>query len=115
MIRSIFLVLCFLPGFALADLPQRMMCNGQNPAWTLRIEDDTAVLNHVINTQMNLMLSTVAKGQLTPVALTFVGDRDTAIVVVHDRICGTALYEAQVLTQRGQTPILLTGCCEVTK
>ncbi|MDG1457865.1 MAG: hypothetical protein P8Q92_08265 [Pseudoprimorskyibacter sp.] len=115
MIRSIFLVLCFLPGFALADLPQRMMCNGQNPAWTLRIEDDTAVLNHLIKTQMNLMLSTVAKGQLTPVALTFVGDRDTAIVVVHDRICGTAPYEAQVLTQRGQTPILLTGCCEVTK
>lgn len=115
MIRSSFFVLFFFPGLASADLPQQMVCSGQNPEWVLKIEDETALLDHLITTRMNLMLSTVAEGQVTPLALTFVGDRDTAIVVIHDRTCGTAPYETQVLTQRGQTPILLTGCCEVAQ
>ena len=43
---------------------------------------------------------------------------DTAIVVVNEATCDLEgrpwPLTANILTQRGQTPILLTGCCEAT-
>ncbi|MEM1233247.1 MAG: hypothetical protein AAGH70_03900 [Pseudomonadota bacterium] len=52
-----------------------------------------------------------AGGADWPRALTLIGDRDTGILILHDRACEGGSHEAQMLTQRGQTPILLTGCC----
>ncbi|MEM9437639.1 MAG: hypothetical protein AAGA15_11405 [Pseudomonadota bacterium] len=52
-----------------------------------------------------------AEGDAWPKALTLIGERDTGILLLHDRVCEGGTHEAQMLTQRGQTPILLTGCC----
>lgn len=95
---------------ALAAPP--LVCTGSDPHWRLDLDAGVGVLDYLLRTEMELMLTTVAEGQDGPRALTLVGERDTAIVLLHDRACGTAQVEAQILTQRGQTPILLTGCCE---
>lgn len=44
-------------------------------------------------------------------ALTLIGGRTTAILVVSTRACNTRSLSAYLLTQDGTTPILLTGCC----
>ena len=89
---------------------QDLSCIGDG--WQLTIKGAVARLDYLMHTQMELMLTTPAERRDWPKALSLVGDRDTAIVIVDARNCGDAPLTAEVLTQRGQTPVLLTGCCE---
>ena len=108
---SILTILSTLPAQALeADLA----CSGDAFAWRLEITGDSATLSLGTNTRMDVMHEAIAEGQEWPRALTLIGDRDTAIVILEPRTCPgdpDASHTAEVLTQRGQTPILLTGCC----
>jgi len=56
-----------------------------------------------------LMLTTRPNGQDWPRALTFIGRGDSAIVIVEDG----PDHAVRVLTQRGETPIMLIGTCDV--
>lgn len=101
---------CFLTTFANAE---DMYLNCQGPgAWSLEIEGDTGRLFYPDPISMDLMLTTTAESQDWPRALTFVGDRDTAIAIIDQRDCNQSEIAIEVLTQRNQAPVLLTGCCE---
>lgn len=88
-----------------------LTCTGTAPDWRLEITDDSAAFRFPGLTRMDIPHSTRAEGRDWPRAMTLIGPRDTAIVVIHQRDCGGLPFESQVLTQRGQTPILLSGCC----
>lgn len=96
-----------------------MTCHGTAPEWRLDLAQKSAQFHFPAQTDMEIRLVTQAEGRDDKTALTLIGDRDTAIVLLHRRECGTgeqvSPIEAQVLTQRGQTPILLSGCCVEAK
>lgn len=102
-----------------APLALPLACEGNSPDWRLDLSGPVARFRFSGATEMEIPLRTRAEGRDWPRALTLIGERDTAIVVLHDRACGIAQdsfpIEAQILTQRGQTPVLLTGCCAVTE
>ena len=90
-------------------------CIGDAPDW--RLDFDTAQARFVFPapTEMEVVQHSAAEGRDWPRAFTLIGARDTAIVVLEDQTCTTSggpqPLQIHVLTQRGQTPILLTGCC----
>ncbi|MBT0956789.1 hypothetical protein IV417_05290 [Alphaproteobacteria bacterium KMM 3653] len=94
-----------------------MLCSGAG--WRLEITGDAARFAFLSDSAMTIPLTTYAEGTVEgigyPRALTLIGETDTAIALLHRRACpepqGDAPIEAQVLTQRLQTPVLLTGCC----
>ena len=98
---------------ALADGHLELTCRGEG--WDLDISGGFARLAFPQPTEMELVLDTPAEGKEWPRALTLLGDRDTAVLIVDRRMCETSEYSAELLTQRGQTPIFITGCCESTK
>lgn len=71
-----------------------------------------AALHLLGRADMDLMHQTTAEGRDWPRAFTLIGERDTAIVLIEREDCNGLPYRAHLFTQRGQTPILLTGCCE---
>ena len=105
------LALIALAGTAQAE-ELSLACAGDG--WSLSISGLQARLNFPSPTDMNIPSVVVAEGAEWPRAMTLIGARDTAIVVLHDRLCTGGTHEVQVLTQRGQTPILLNGCCTET-
>ncbi len=99
-------------GSACAAAAQSFSCAGQTPDWQLNMDSAQARMVFPATTEMDVKLATPAEGQDWPRAYTLVGERDTAIVVIEQENCSdTAPFRAHVLTQRGQTPIFLTGCC----
>ncbi|MDJ0629071.1 MAG: hypothetical protein QNJ44_12505 [Rhodobacter sp.] len=86
-------------------------CQGTAPAWTLTLDTPQARFEFPAPTDMDVMNDIAAEGADWPRALTLIGERDTAIVLLEQEACGGAPFRAHILTQRGQTPILLTGCC----
>lgn len=90
-----------------------LMCSGTD--WQLEITGDAAEFTYRRTSDLNLMLDTPAQTGDWPRALTFIGRGDSAIVILEAadacRYGDTGQISAQVLTQRGETPILLTGCC----
>ncbi len=106
------LLLALLPVPALAE---RFTCVGANPRWTLEFDETSARFGFPADTEMDVMNDIPAEGLAWPRAITLIGDRDTAIVLLEQETCGDTPLRAHVLTQRGQTPILLTGCCQVAE
>jgi hypothetical protein len=104
------LTLTLLAQTVLAEEVPKLHCIGTAPEWRLNLVDQ-ADFTFAGTTTLDIPHIATAEGQEWPKALTLIGDRDSGILILHRRICGTAPYEAQMLTQRGQTPILLTGCC----
>ncbi|MCP3972301.1 MAG: hypothetical protein GY717_18655 [Rhodobacteraceae bacterium] len=98
----------------------QFLCRG-DPGWILDFDESLARFTFLGVTEMEVMLETRAEGADWPRAFTLVGERDTAIVLVENEICpsgGEAQdlpYRTRVFTQRGQRPILLTGCCEMRR
>lgn len=94
---------------------QPMECAGTSPDWTLSATNEAATFTFGRASQMTQMLETLAEGADWPRAYTYVGRGDSAIVMVERQSCEsddeTGPLTARVLTQRGQTPVLLTGCC----
>lgn len=107
----VLIIAALLPAQALA---QTYHCAGSDPDWQLEIESDhdKARFHFPAVTEMDVMLTTQAEGLDWPRAFTLVGDRDTAIALLELESCQDQPYRAHVMTQRGQTPILLGGCCQ---
>lgn len=86
----------------------------------MEVTGDTAVFDYVGQTAMTIPQNARAEGRAWPWAMTLVSEdyQRTAIVLLHERSCddgtGSLLpYEMQVLTQRTDQPVLLTGCCRL--
>ena len=111
------ILLATLLALAHPALADAMQCYGTLPAWSLSLTDGQSVLTTDRNIPMEVMDITTAEGDRDwPRALTLVGRSDTAIVLIDQEACQLNSrdypYQAQVLTQYGTVPILLTGCCE---
>ena len=112
-IRKAAFALSLLPTFALAE-GAVFQCFGEEPDWSLTIEPEQSYFRFGGREGwLDIPQSSVAEGAEWPKAMTIVGPRDSAIVLVNENECGTSPFEAHVLTQRGETPILLTGCCVI--
>lgn len=93
-------------------------CRGIGPQWSAQIAGETARFSYIGHAEMDIPQFSRAEGRLWPVAMTLVSTdySRTAILMIHERACNLGEdiiydYEAQVLTQRHETPVLLTGCC----
>ena len=102
------LPILFCAAPALAD---SYSCSG-TPGWTLDFDTVQARFAFPATAEMEVRLVTPAEGADWPRAFTLIGARDTAIALLERERCGEAPYRVHVMTQRGQTPILLTGCCQ---
>lgn len=110
MLRSTSFVLCLaLPAYA-----EQYECSGTDPQWTISLNESVAEFSFERTTEFTIPDTAIALGREWPRAMPLISDFDTAVVVLDQGICGDSNLRAHVLTQRGQTPILLTGCCEVT-
>lgn len=105
----------FVPAAAFAE-DLTLSCKGQNPNWSLELESERGFFEFRDRAGwLDIPQRTVAEGVDWPKAMTLVGPRDSAIILINERICQGQSHEIQVLTQRGETPILLTGCCSVAQ
>ena len=77
----------------------------------MRLGEDKAVMVRDVETPFDIPHRATPVGQETPLALTLIAPRDSAILILQDRACGNDPVEAILLTQEGASPILLTGCC----
>ncbi|SMX31299.1 hypothetical protein [Octadecabacter ascidiaceicola] len=114
-----FLISVFLAGFvSLANAQEQpvivttpIACSGNEPEWSLSMDNTQADFDYRGTSDMTVMLDTPAEGADWPRAFTLIGRGDSAILIVEPAACETGPYSARVLTQRGETPVLLTGCC----
>ncbi len=93
---------------------QTYVCEGTAPDWQLDLAPDTAQFRLPLTTparHFDIPQHSSAEGHDWPQAFTLIADFDTAIVVLDAAQCGDMSLRAHILTQRGETPILLTGCC----
>ncbi|MCF2903928.1 hypothetical protein L0666_02925 [Octadecabacter sp. CECT 8868] len=108
-------IACYLAFSALPlsaqELTYPLICSGSDPTWTLEVAGETATLDFQRSSEMDVMLVTPAEGRDWPVALTLIGRGDSAILIVDQGLCNGYDHGARVLTQRGETPLLLVGCC----
>ncbi|MEP5760555.1 MAG: hypothetical protein ABJ327_14820 [Litoreibacter sp.] len=86
------------------------------PDWTLEIDGDAALFTNPDPLDMTIPQRSTAQGREWPQAFTLIGGRDTAIVIMNERTCSTRTttnyaLEVHVLTQDGEEPVILTGCC----
>lgn len=113
--------LLFLIGLALASTPaaalEQLECSGVNPAWTARINGAIGSFELTRRIEMTIPAANRAVNRDWPRAYTLLGRDDTAIVIVSDRACRIGevdfAYTGDVLTQRADVPVVLTGCCVV--
>lgn len=115
MIRITLFVLLIATTAPAQTLGTVIFCAGSDPDWTLEATETGATFTFQRASDMTEMLVTIAEGADWPRALTYVGRGDSAILMLENTACAsdttTGPLTARVLTQRGQTPILLTGCC----
>jgi len=83
-----------------------------DPDWSLSYDGSFAKFTFGGRTsQMEVPQKSTVEGGDWPRAATLIAPRDSAIILIHKRQCEDGDHEMQVLTQRGQTPLLLSGCC----
>ncbi|RMD90350.1 MAG: hypothetical protein D6811_10800 [Alphaproteobacteria bacterium] len=90
------------------------LCSGERPRWQLRIEGDKARFSFPLPVEMEIPHRTTALGREgadAPQAMTLIGARDTAIVILTPGSCAGGTMGAVVLTQRADDPVMLVGCC----
>jgi hypothetical protein len=109
---------CLLAVPAFADELPALNCEGVAPDWQIAIKGDTAQFKYRFDEQMDIPQRSSAEGADWPKALTLIGRQSTAIIVLNERRCSTPHgdgfpIEANVLTQKAETPVLLTGCCTI--
>ena len=109
--------LCLAGAPALASPP--LACDGERPEWHLTLAGPVARFEYLRSNDFEIPQSSTAEGRDWPRAYTLIADFDTAIVLVDEKPCMLGGQDwplpAHVLTQRGQEPILLTGCCTVAE
>ncbi len=93
-----------------------LFCSGSDPDWQLSYSETSAEFSYDGRTQtMEIPQRSTAEGTEWPQAATLIAPRDSAIIILNKRQCGLGTHEMHVLTQRGETPLLLTGCCQATE
>ncbi len=101
---------------AMAQTPTAFSCTGVLPAWDLELDENRGVLSTYKPIEMQVMDTTTTQGRDWPLAITLVGEEDTAIIILTPRACTSNAwaghYEALVLTQQDNTPVMLLGCCQ---
>ena len=93
----------------LLPLPaQAVQCVGSDPFWTF----DTATGSFVYDGQSTLTLrqDDLSLNDASIRAMTFTGPRDSLIAILTEGACGQTA-SLTILTQSGETPIILSGCC----
>ncbi|MEM7668111.1 MAG: hypothetical protein AAF317_03040 [Pseudomonadota bacterium] len=99
---------------------QPLLCGGAEPFWNVTVDDARAAFSTPDEPDAigyDIPLATRAEGRDWPLALTLIGSRETAILVIDRQTCSDTVsdraypYSALLLTQRGTDPILLDGCC----
>lgn len=117
MLNHLIPVLALIATTAVAEPP--LTCEGHDPDWFLTLAGPEAQFTFQRKNSFDIPQSSVAEGRNWPRAYTLIAEFDTAIVVVNEVQCDlegrTWPITAHVLTQRGQHPILLTGCCTVAE
>lgn len=87
-----------------------MTCAGTGPDWTLDLTGTTGDFAfHDRRSLMDIPQRSTTEGADWPQAMTLIGPRDSAVVLLDQKSCGVDNIAAYVLTQRGETPVLLTG------
>ena len=110
-IRLGIIALSAVPHVAVAE-SLSLQCVGRGPDWSLTLEPESATFAYLDReSTLDIPQKSNAEGADWPKAMTLIGPRDSAIIIIHRRECGAQSHEMQVLTQRGETPVLLTGCC----
>lgn len=100
---------------AAQDLPP-LACEGREGNWTLTIAGPAAQLTLGDVFELQVAQETRPENSPWPIVQTLVGNRQTAISLVTERLCSSRFvtsypFEITLLTQRGETPLVLTGCC----
>ncbi|WP_127112203.1 hypothetical protein [Shimia sediminis] len=102
---------------AQADPP--FVCQGHDPDWYLTLAGPVAQFDYLRKNTFDIPQTNTAEGRDWPRAYTLIAEFDTAIVLFDEAVCDLEgrpwPITAHILTQRGQTPILLTGCCTVAE
>lgn len=116
--RFLFLTLALAMTALPAAAEPGFSCRGLAPDWQLQLTSTQAQLSYDRrDTTFEVPHFTPAEGRDWPRAYSLIADFDTAIVIVAKTACtlgdGPISHRAEILTQRGQTPVLLTGCCEI--
>lgn len=120
------LVILAVAGVVAVTTPMRaepldfpLACEGSDPDWYLSTGGTVATFDFGRRGTFDIRQSSHAEGRDWPRAYTLIAEFDTAILVLDEGTCQTAHgsfpIRAHVLTQRGETPILLTGCCTVAE
>ncbi len=100
------------------DLLPPLICEGVGPDWSLTMTPDEGEFTFAgPPLTMPIPQESRAEGRPFPRAYTLLGGRDTAIVILNERRCDTPVvtgwpYEANILTQKGEQPVILFGCCQ---
>ena len=111
----------FCGAAAMAEEPlPPLACEGNDPDWQLSLNSDTAQFVFRDTIQMTIPQRTQPETAPFPKALTLLGPRETAIVLLNKRLCDTDHvtafpFEANILTQKGETPVILRGCCTIAE
>ena len=109
MIRAVPLALLATP--ALAAVPP-MDCSGTGPDWTLTLDTPVATFSdRTGDALLDVIRSHAAEGRDWPVALTLIGPSHGGVLIIDPLPEPAGTYSALILTQHGDTPILLAGTC----
>ena len=94
-----------------AGQAEALTCHGTSPDWTLDLAAETAVFAFADRqSTLDIPQQSRPEGQDWPVAMTLIGPRDSAIVIL-EAPDESGTHAARILTQRFETPILLVGTC----
>lgn len=92
-------------------VPLPLSCEGTAPDWIMDITKDGTSFEYRqrIEADLNIAWETQAEGVDWPRALTLIGRGTSAIVILEAPSAGT--HPIRILTQQGETPLLLVGSC----
>lgn len=111
------ILMTLLVMLASPAVAEQLSCSGDNPHWSLTVSGESGVFELTQPVTMDIPLVTKAERRDWPRAYSLIGDRDTVIAVVDRDACVLRGQDfdlsADILTQRGSTAIVLTGCCAV--
>lgn len=109
-IRLFIIALFTVPHVAGA---QDLTCSGQDPTWAITTTQTQATFVFDPMSEMDIMQDDVALHADHTRAMTLVGPRDSGILITTTSTCNDLELQRTYLTQRGESPIILSGCCTV--
>lgn len=100
---------------AAQEISYPLACTGSDPDWSLILDAAQGEFDFQRLSNLDVVLDTTAQGADWPRAITLIGRGDSAIVILENTVCEIGNLSARILTQRGETPIFLTGCCQISE